>query len=76
MTRHGKRSPRAETQLVPAIAIRTPFANAVTKDLNLAGGQPPIQRPPGAKPHSPRACPPRHSPGAAIIALGQKPKSP
>ena len=76
MTRHGKRSPRAETPLVPAIAICAPFASSVTRDLNLAGDQYPIQRPPRAKPHSPRPCPPHHSPGAAIIPLGQKPKSP
>ncbi len=76
MTRHGKRSPRAETPLVAAIAICAPFANSVTRDLNLAGGQLPIRRPPGAKPHSPRPCPPRHSPGAAIIPARAKAEIP
>jgi hypothetical protein len=76
MTRYRKRSSRAETPLVPAIAIRAPFASSVTRDLNLAGGELPIQRPPGAKSRSPH--PPRRDrrPDAAIIAFGKKPKSP
>ena len=76
MTRHGKRSPRAATLVVPATAIRAPVVTTVAKDSNLASGQPPIQRLPDAKsssPHPPR----RHRrPDAAIVARGQMPKSP
>ena len=76
MTRHGKRSPRAATPIVPATAIRAPFVRTVAKDLKLASGQLPIQRPPDAKSHSPRPRRRHRRPDAAIIALGQKPKSP
>jgi hypothetical protein len=70
MTRHGKRLTRAATPLGPATAICTPFANSVTRDLNLAGGQLSIQRSPEAKSHSPRPCRRHRRPHAAIIALG------
>jgi hypothetical protein len=76
VTRHGPRSPPAETPLVPAAAIRTPFANSVKKDINLAGGQLSIQRSSGAKPHSPRPRRRHRGSADAIITLGQKPKSP
>ena len=76
MTRHGKRSPRAETPLVPAIAICAPFASSVTRDLNLAGDQFPIQRPPNAKSHSPRPRRRHRRPDAAIITTRAKPQIP
>ena len=61
VTRHGQRSPRAATPLVPATAICTPFARIVTKDLNLASGQLQIQANAGRK-ISLAASPPPPSP--------------
>jgi len=76
VTRHGKRSPRAATPIVPATAIRAPFARTLTDRVNIAGGKQRFHRPPRAKSRS--LHPPRRDrrPNVAIIALGQKPKSP
>jgi hypothetical protein len=76
VTRHGKRSPRAATPIVPATAIRAPFARTLTDGVNIAGGKQRFHRPPRAKSRS--LHPPRRDrrPDVAIIALGQKPKSP
>jgi hypothetical protein len=62
--------------VVPATAIRAPFARTLTEGVNIASGKLRPHRPPGAKSRSPH--PPRRDrrPDAAIIALGQKPKSP
>jgi hypothetical protein len=76
VTRHGKRSPHAAMPSVPATAARAPFARKSTEGVNIASDEFRLHRPPGAKsrsPHSPRRD---RRPDAAIIALGQKPKSP
>jgi hypothetical protein len=75
MTRHGEQSPLAAAPIVPATAIRAPFARTLTDGVNVASGKQRFHRPPRAKSRSLR--PPRRDrrPDAAIIALGQKPKS-
>ena len=76
VTRHGKRSLRAAMPIIPATAIRAPFARTLTEGMNIAGGKQRFHRTPGAKSRSPH--PPRRDarPDAAITELGQKPKSP
>ena len=76
MIQHGEHSPRAETLPVPATGVRAPFARRLTQGLNIASGKLRLPTPPGAKARS--LHPPRRDrrPDAAIIALGQKPKSP
>jgi hypothetical protein len=61
---------------VPATAIRAPFARTFTDGVNIAGGKQRSHRPSRANSRS--LHPPRRDrrPDAAIIALGQKPKSP
>jgi hypothetical protein len=76
VTRHGKQSPLAATPIVPATAIRAPFARTLTDGVNIAGSKQRFHRTPRAKSrslHPPRRD--RRSP-AVIIALGKKPKSP
>jgi hypothetical protein len=76
MIPHAEHSHRAETLPVRATGVRTPFARKLTEGLNIASRKLRFPRPPGAKSRS--LHPPRRDrrPDAAIITLGQKPKSP
>src|SRR5271165_3563113 len=76
VTRHGLRPPHAATPKFRPMTTDTPFDKIVANAPKSSSGPIPIQRPRGAKPHSPRPCRQLRCPRPAIITPGQKPKSP